>query len=311
MSPFRYRDEPPYITPKTKRIHFDGAHSTSRSAPLAGFAAGVVVAQHYGGFKGLTDRIKRHARRGGGGEEEERLRLRGIDEDDESIRFDDEDLEPSKARSRRPKSSRSEFSKRFRNDPDPERARDRHRRNRRRNRRADRLGKCRRRIATGGRDRARSARRRDRRQSPRGPNRRRSVRRRSRDRYEDGDPAFTERTLGRPERRNRAPPTGQLDRDRPPRRSAQCARGSLDSERTRAFMAAAEDIPDASSTRRTKAKKTARGGRTDGSAVAPSGVPKARSRRGWRHPGRRSAPSAYNDLVSVTLRGLTRENGAR
>ena len=39
-------------------------------------------------------------------------------------------------------------------------------------------------------------------------------------------------------------------------------------------MAAAEDIPDAA-VRRTKARKTARGGRADGSAVAPSGVPKA------------------------------------
>jgi hypothetical protein len=38
-------------------------------------------------------------------------------------------------------------------------------------------------------------------------------------------------------------------------------------------MAAADEIPAAE--RRTKAKKAARGGRTDGSSVAPSGVPKA------------------------------------
>ena len=38
-------------------------------------------------------------------------------------------------------------------------------------------------------------------------------------------------------------------------------------------MAAADDIPDA--TVRGKSTKKARGGRTDGSPVAPSGVPKA------------------------------------
>jgi hypothetical protein len=39
-------------------------------------------------------------------------------------------------------------------------------------------------------------------------------------------------------------------------------------------MAAADEIPDPGQ-RRTKAKKAARGGRNDGSSVAPSGVPKA------------------------------------
>jgi len=39
-------------------------------------------------------------------------------------------------------------------------------------------------------------------------------------------------------------------------------------------MAAADEIPDTAA-RRTKTKKAARGGRNDGSAVAPSGVPKA------------------------------------
>jgi hypothetical protein len=41
----------------------------------------------------------------------------------------------------------------------------------------------------------------------------------------------------------------------------------------RAFMAAADDIPDTAERRKTT--KKARGGRTDGSAIAPSGVPKA------------------------------------
>jgi hypothetical protein len=42
----------------------------------------------------------------------------------------------------------------------------------------------------------------------------------------------------------------------------------------RAFMAAADEIPD-TAVRGKSSRKAARGGRNDGSAVAPSGVPKA------------------------------------
>jgi BON domain len=48
MSPFRYHDEESNAT---------GALYVALGA-LAGFAAGVVVAQHYGGLSGLTDRIR-------------------------------------------------------------------------------------------------------------------------------------------------------------------------------------------------------------------------------------------------------------
>lgn len=48
MSPFRYQDEESTAT---------GALYIALGA-LAGFAAGVVVAQHYGGVAGLTDRIR-------------------------------------------------------------------------------------------------------------------------------------------------------------------------------------------------------------------------------------------------------------
>jgi len=48
MSPFRYHDEEP--TAASALYIALGA--------LAGFAAGVVVAQHYGGVSGLSDRIR-------------------------------------------------------------------------------------------------------------------------------------------------------------------------------------------------------------------------------------------------------------
>src|ERR1700716_4504593 len=80
MSPFRYRDEPPYIYAE------DEEESSSRTAiysaigAAAGFAAGVLMAERFGGFKGLTDRIKDTF--GGGAEgEEEDFDYEGLDED--------------------------------------------------------------------------------------------------------------------------------------------------------------------------------------------------------------------------------------
>jgi hypothetical protein len=92
-------------------------------------------------------------------------------------------------------------------------------------------------------------------------------------RYEDGDPAFTERgwegqQVGTGRRRQGN--STEIDRHADPRNVLEDRSLSED----RAFMAAADEIPDAA-VRRTKAKKVARGGRTDGSPVAPSGVPKA------------------------------------
>src|SRR6266566_4891837 len=91
MSPFRYRNEPPYIYAEEEE------ESSSRNAiyiaigAAAGFAAGVLMAERFGGFKGLTDRIKDTF--GGGTEgEQEDFDYEGLDEDE----FDpdvDEELE--------------------------------------------------------------------------------------------------------------------------------------------------------------------------------------------------------------------------
>jgi hypothetical protein len=92
--------------------------------------------------------------------------------------------------------------------------------------------------------------------------------------YEDGDPAFTERhwegqQVGTGRRRQGN--STEIDRHADPRNVLE----DRSLKEDKAFMAAAEDIPDAAERRTTKAKKTARGGRNDGSSVAPSGVPKA------------------------------------
>jgi hypothetical protein len=92
--------------------------------------------------------------------------------------------------------------------------------------------------------------------------------------YEDGDAQFTERhwegqQVGTGRRRQGN--STEIDRHADPRNVLE----DRSLKEDRAFMAAAEDIPDAAGRRTTKAKKTARGGRNDGSSVAPSGVPKA------------------------------------
>src|SRR5437899_8993761 len=62
MSPFRYRNEPPYIYVEEEE------ESASRNAifiaigAAAGFAAGVLMAERFGGFKGLTDRDRKSTR---------------------------------------------------------------------------------------------------------------------------------------------------------------------------------------------------------------------------------------------------------
>jgi len=65
MSPFRYQDEE---SPATGALYI-------ALGALAGFAAGIVVAQHYGGISGLTDtireRIGRSQARGGDTDEHE------------------------------------------------------------------------------------------------------------------------------------------------------------------------------------------------------------------------------------------------
>ena len=97
MSPFRYQDEESAAT---------GALYIALGA-LAGFAAGVVVAQHYGGVAGLTDRIREKLGRAQAGDTTE-------DEHEEYETSYDDDHE-------RPLEPTEELEERvleaFRNDP--------------------------------------------------------------------------------------------------------------------------------------------------------------------------------------------------
>jgi hypothetical protein len=275
MFPFRYRDEPPYIYAEDE----DEEESPSRNAlyiaigAAAGFAAGVLMAERFGGFKGLTERIKETFGAGGGaGEEEEDFDYEGLDEDEFDPDFDDEDLEPSKASLNGVEELEERVLEAFRNDPIlSERAID--------------IGAVEDGIIelTGwvnSDDESHQAV-----VIARGvPGVDTVVNRlaiRSDEdlfddaahKYEDGDPPFTERhwegqQVGTGRRRQGN--STEIDRHADPRNVLEDRSLREDS----AFMSAAEDIPDAA-VRRTKAKKTARGGRSDGSAVAPSGVPKA------------------------------------
>jgi hypothetical protein len=275
MFPFRYRDEPTYIYDE------DDEESSSRSAlyiaigAAAGFAAGVLMAERFGGFKGLTDRIKDTFGAGGVGEEEEDFDYEGLDEDEFDPDFDedDEDLKPSKASLNGVEELEERVLEAFRNDPIlSERAID--------------IGAVESGIIelTGwvnSDDESHQAV-----VIARGvPGVDTVVNRlaiRSDEdlfddaahKYEDGDPQFTERhwegqQVGTGRRRQGN--STEIDRHADPRNVLE----DRSLKEDRAFMAAAEDIPDAAGRRTTKAKKTARGGRNDGSSVAPSGVPKA------------------------------------
>jgi hypothetical protein len=98
MSPFRYQDEESNAT---------GALYALLGA-LAGFAAGVVVAQHYGGITGLTDRIR---------ERVGRSQARGDTDEHEAYDESDEEYDDHE----RPLDPTEELEERvleaFRNDP--------------------------------------------------------------------------------------------------------------------------------------------------------------------------------------------------
>jgi hypothetical protein len=91
-------------------------------------------------------------------------------------------------------------------------------------------------------------------------------------RYEDGDPAFTERhwegqQVGTGRRRQGN--STEVDRHADPRNVLE----DRSLREDRAVMAAADEMGDTAERRRSS-KKSPRGGRTDGSPVAPTGVPK-------------------------------------
>jgi hypothetical protein len=270
MSPFRFRDEPPYIYAEEEE------ESSSRNAlyiaigAAAGFAAGVLMAERFGGFKGLTDRIK-DTFGGGTGQKEDEFDYEGLDEDE----FDpdrDDDLDTPKASMTGAEALEERVLEAFRNDPTlSERAID--------------IGAVEDGIIelTGwvnSEDESHQAV-----VVARGVPGVETVVNRlvirtdealfddAAHRYEDGDPAFTEAHwegqqvgIGRRRQGNSA----EVDRHADPRTVLE----DRSLKEDRAFMAAADEIPDTAARRKTT-KKAARGGRNDGSAVAPSGVPKA------------------------------------
>jgi len=269
MSPFRFRNEPPYIFAEEEEDE-----TSSRTAlfiaigAAAGFAAGVLMAERFGGFKGLTDRIKDTF--GGGTEGEEDFDYEGLDEDEFDPDFDEE-LDTPKGSLNGSEELEERVLEAFRNDPTlSERAID--------------IGAVEDGIIelTGwvnsdeeshqavvvargvpGVDTVVN----------------RLTIRTEEDlfddaatRYEDGDATLTERhwegqQLGTGRRRQGN--STEIDRHADPRNKLE----DRSLKEDRAFMAAADDIPDTAERR--KSTKKARGGRTDGSAVAPSGVPKA------------------------------------
>jgi BON domain len=270
MSPFRYRDEPPYIYDEEEE-----EESSSRNAlyiaigAAAGFAAGVLMAERFGGFKGLTDRIKNTF--GGGTGEEEEFNYEGLDEDEFDPDFDD-DFDTPKGSMNGAEELEERVLEAFRNDPTlSERAVD--------------IGAVEDGIIelTGWVNSEEESH-----QAvvvARGVPGVETVVNRlvirtdealfddAAHRYEDGDPAFTERhwegqQVGTGRRRQGN--STEVDRHADPRNVLE----DRSLKEDRAFMAAADEIPDTA--QRTKStKKAARGGRNDGSAVAPSGVPKA------------------------------------
>src|SRR5687768_16433591 len=115
MSPFRYREEPPYI-------YAEEDESSSRSAlyiaigAAAGFAAGVLMAERMGGFRGLTDRI-RDTFGGGSGEEEDDFDYEGLDDGDEFDPDFDDDFDTPSASLDGEEELEERVLEAFRNDP--------------------------------------------------------------------------------------------------------------------------------------------------------------------------------------------------
>lgn len=270
MSPFRYRNEPPYVYAEEEE------ESSSRNAlyiaigAAAGFAAGVLMAERFGGFKGLTDRIK-DTFGGGTGEGEEEVNYEGLDEDEFDPDFDD-DFDTPKGSMNGAEELEERVLEAFRNDPTlSERAVD--------------IGAVEDGIIelTGWVNSEEESH-----QAvvvARGVPGVETVVNRlvirtdealfddAAHRYEDGDPSFTERhwegqQVGTGRRRQGN--STEIDRHADPRNILE----DRSLKEDRAFMAAADEIPD-TPVRSKSSKKAARGGRNDGSAVAPSGVPKA------------------------------------
>ena len=265
MSPFRYRDDESNVA---------SALYVALGA-LAGFAAGVVVAQQYGGFSGITSRIRDRlgsVRNGTAEEDDDEAQLgahahdHSYDEDEDDEVYDDEEDDG-------PLDATEELEERvleaFRNDPIlSERAID--------------IGAIDDGIVelTGwvnGDDEAQQAV-----VVARGvPGVETVVNRLAvraeedlydelADRYEDGDPSLTEgqwegQSVGTGQRRQGN--SAEVDRHEDPRTDME--EKILD----KVYLDADEEA-DVKAERRKRAKPQ-RGGRADGSPIAPSGVPKS------------------------------------
>jgi BON domain-containing protein len=268
MSPFRFRNEPPYIYDEEEEESSSRTTLFIAIGAAAGFAAGVLMAERFGGFKGLTDRIKDTF--GGGTEGEEDFDYEGLEEDEFDPDFED-DVETPKGSMNGSEALEERVLEAFRNDPTlSERAID--------------IGAVEDGIIelTGWVNSEEESH-----QAvvvARGvPDVQTVVNRLTvradedlfddaAHRYEDGDPTFTERhwegqQVGTGRRRQGN--STEIDRHADPRNKLE----DRSLKEDQAFMAAADEIPDAAERRKTT-KKT-RGGRTDGSPVAPTGVPKA------------------------------------
>lgn len=266
MSPIRYREE-----------EDSGSHSAAFLVvgAIAGLAAGVLIAEKFGGFRGLTDRIK--DRFGGVGEE---LLGEGdideFDEEDDDEDYDDE-ADDYSASYVAPIKGSEELEERvleaYRNDPIlSERAID--------------IGAIQEGIIelTGwvnAEDEAKQAV-----DVARGvPGVETVVNRLAvrsdedlfdemADRYESGDSSLTEahwegQQVGTGRRRQGN--STEVDRHAGPRDVLEDRSLSQDS----AYLAAADDMDGTAERRRRNAKKQSSSSRTDGSPVAPTGVPKA------------------------------------
>ncbi|HJQ11786.1 MAG TPA: BON domain-containing protein [Gemmatimonadaceae bacterium] len=269
MSSYRFRSEPPFV-------YEEEEDSSARNAILiaigaaAGFAAGVLMAERFGGFKGLAERVKDTFGGGTEGDEEDDFDYEGLDEDEFDPDFDEDSDSPAGSLD-----GAEELEERvleaFRSDPTlSERAID--------------IGAVEDGIIelTGwvnSDDEAHQAV-----AVARGTPGVETVVNRltiGRDeelfdeaahRYQDGDPAFAERhwegqQVGTGRRRQGT--SDEIDRHADPRNVLE----DRSLKEDKAFMAAADEIPDTAERRKTTTKK-ARGGRTDGSPVAPTGVPK-------------------------------------
>ena len=265
MSPIRYREE-----------EESGSHGALFLAigAVAGFAAGVLMAEQFGGFRGITDRIK--DRFGGAGDD--LLDDGELEEDDFDSEDDDyDDADEFGAAYVAPIKGSDELEERvleaYRNDPLlSERAID--------------IGAIQEGIIelTGwvnAEDEARQAV-----DVARGvPGVETVVNRLAvrsdedlfdemADRYESGDSSLTEahwegQQVGTGRRRQGN--STEIDRHAGPRDVLEDRSLSEDS----AYLAAADDIDGTAERRKRAAKKNATSSRTDGSPVSPTGVPKA------------------------------------